>query len=78
MLDDGEIAEFDTPHHLLQMHHGMFYLMAKQTGPVEFNRLCRAALEATLKVSDDQSELQSVFLTVLDKGKKEDLENGVA
>lgn len=78
MLEDGQIVEFDTPHHLLQKHHGIFYQMAKQTGPVEFNRLCRAALDATLKVSDDQVQPQNGFLTVSTKGMEEDSENGIA
>lgn len=43
VMDTGKAAEFAEPHNLLKNSLGIFYGMVKALGPVEFNRLSRAA-----------------------------------
>lgn len=43
VLDEGHIAEFDTPHNLLTNDKSLFHRMAQQSGPEEFNQLLKHA-----------------------------------
>jgi ABC-type multidrug transport system fused ATPase/permease subunit len=35
VLDKGQVAEFDTPQHLLENKNSIFYSMAKEAGQTE-------------------------------------------
>lgn len=53
MLDDGEIAEFDVPYNLLQIHDGHFRKLVDQTGELEAKRMEEQARKAMSSKLDD-------------------------
>ncbi|XP_047105893.1 ATP-binding cassette sub-family C member 4-like isoform X1 [Schistocerca piceifrons] len=59
VMDAGQVAEYGTPHELLQRSEGILTAMVRQTGPAMERQLRAVAQETYLK---DQPEIESVRL----------------